>query len=454
MQYNTQQPGVVWTSEALSRVYRTFFTARQHLELPGNSLVAPDGSTYFTVAGMQPLLPYLRGLEMPPAPRLTSLQRCLRTVDVAETGRTNRKMTLFHMLGNWSIGDYGKREAIGMALELLHSFGLDMQRVWVTTFGGDSTLNLPPDEFTFEEWQHQGFPSERLVPLGTEDNFWDLGAGVPGPCGLCTEIFIDYGPEHGCGRSDCRPGCSCERFLEIWNLVFIEFERSPDGHLSRLPFVSVDTGMGLERIGMVLQEVPSVFDIDLFRPGQAVLRDLVPSEVEGSRDQHARRVILDHTRAALFICLEGVLPGEKNQQSVVRRLLRRAICQGHQLGLKGPFLRYLVEPLLSAHAFLLTPEQRTRGPQLVEILTREEQLFQRTLSMGLKMLDTLQPDEHGLISGEAIFRLHSDRGFPSDLAKEFLSERGLSIDWPGYKQALEQHRQISRRSLQSQFRSG
>ncbi|MGH2480178.1 MAG: alanine--tRNA ligase-related protein, partial [Ktedonobacteraceae bacterium] len=189
MTTHNQSSTVVWTSSAISTTYREFFTTREHLELPGSPLVAPDMSTYFTVAGMQPLLPYLRGQQTPPAPRLTTLQSCLRTVDVADTGKTNRKLTLFHMLGNWSIGDYGKREAIEMAIELLHVFGLDFQRLWITTFGGEPALNLPPDELTRSEWQRQGFPVERIVPLGMEDNFWDLGAQVAGPCGPCTEIF-------------------------------------------------------------------------------------------------------------------------------------------------------------------------------------------------------------------------------------------------------------------------
>lgn len=342
-----------------------------------------------------------------------------------------------------------------MAVELLTIFGLDFQRLRVTTFGGDSTLNLPPDEFTFGEWQRHGFPTERIVPLGMEDNFWDMGVNVPGPCGLCTEIFVDYGPERGCGRPDCRPGCSCERFLEIWNLVFIEFDRSPEGNLTRLPFLSVDTGMGLERIGMVLQEVPSVFDLDLFQPAREVLHILAPfqKDRDPALDQRARRVILDHTRAVLFLCLEGVLPGPDGRGSVVRRLLRRAARQGRVLGLDGPFLLELIDPLLQAHAFMLTPEQLASVPQIMEKIAREDQQFRRTLTIGLKILGQLQPDERGLIPGEAIFRLHSDRGFPSDLAAEILTERGLSIDWPGYEQAFAQHRQVSRISLESQFRS-
>lgn len=444
-----------WTSERIYQTYLGFFTAREHLKLPDSSLVAPDHSTYFTIAGMQPLLPYLRGQKSPPAPRLTDLQRCLRTVDVNDTGSNGRKLTLFHMLGNWSIGDYGKREAIEMAVELFTLFGLDKRRLLITTFGGDHTLNLPPDDLTFDTWQRHGFSTKCLTPLGTEDNLWDMGTNVPGPCGPCTEIFLDRGIEHGCGRTDCRPGCTCERFLEIWNLVFIEYDRSQDGNLTRLPFLSVDTGMGLERIGTVLQNVPSIFDIDLFQPARELLRELAPPQegTDPSLDLRARRMILDHTRAAVFACMDGVLPGQEGRNSVVRRLLRRALCQGRVLGLRGFWLSQLVEPLLQAHAFTLSPEQQMSAPQLAEILAREEQQFSRTLSVGLKILENLRPDERGIIAGEAIFRLHSDRGFPSDLAAEILAERGLSIDWLGYKQALERHRQVSRLSIERQFRN-
>lgn len=445
-----------WTSETIVSTYLHFFAERGHMELPGSSLIAPDSSTYFTVAGMQPLLPYLLTRQTPPSSRLSSFQRCLRTVDIDETGQTGRKLTCFHMLGNWSVGGgYGKREAIQMAIELLTLLGVDFQRLWITTFGGDSALNLLSDEYTASEWLRHGFPPGRVLSLGMEDNFWDLGRYLPGPCGPCTEIFFDWGPEHGCGKPTCRPGCSCERFLEIWNLVFIEYNRSSEGELTRLPFFSIDTGLGLERIGTVLQGVSSAFDTDLFRPAGEMLDalDREQREISPELELRSRRVILDHTRAAFFACLEGVLPGQENRNSVVRRLIRRAARQGQLLGFRSPFLFRLIDPFLQAHTSMLTPEQQEQAVHCREIIAHEEKQFMRTLTIGLKVIEDLKPDERGVIAGEAIFHLYSDRGFPSDLAAEILSERGLTIDWSGYDQALSQHRRISSLSREKQFRS-
>jgi alanyl-tRNA synthetase len=440
----------VSSSQIVER-YLSFFLAREHTEVPGSPLVVPGGSTSFIIAGMQPLLPFLRGQEEPPSPRLTSLQRCLRTVDVDAVGTNGRKLTCFHMLGNWSVGDYGKREAIEMVLELLNDFGLDQQTLWVTTFEGDADLNLPPDELTVKEWQRVGMPLERIVPLGTDDNFWTMGG--PEPCGPCTEIFVDRGLELGCGKSTCRPGCECERFLEIWNLVFIEFERFPDGSLVPLPFLSVDTGMGLERIALVMQGSETVFETDLFLPATTRLLELAPAGVAGggSVEERARRMILDHTRSALFAGLAGAEPGRDGRNSVVRRLIRRASRQGRVLGINGPFLSELVRPLLQSHDSMLTAEERARIPLMTDMLVNEETQFARVLTAGLRLLAKLEPDERGLVPGEYLFQLHAEKGFPSDLAAEILAERGLQVDWSGYERALQEHREVSRLSAERHF---
>lgn len=451
------------SSTSIVERYLAFFAAHGHLELPGSPLVVPGSTTSFTIAGMQPLLPYLRGQETPPSTRLTALQRCLRTVDVDAVGSNERKLTFFHMLGNWSVGDYGKRGAIELALELLRDFGFERQSLWVTTFAGDSELGLPQDEEAIDEWLRQGFPAERIVPLGVDDNLWTMGG--PGPCGPCSEIFVDRGVEFGCGKTTCQPGCDCPRFLEIWNLVFIEFERFADGSLSRLPFLSIDTGMGLERVALLLQGVPTVFETDLFIPAATRLSELVQDGVkpviqsgaknltgrERSVEERARRIILDHTRAALFAGLEGVTPGRDGRSSVLRRLVRRASRQGRILGIDHPFLGELIMPLAQGHAGLLTEEERQRLLIVRDMLTGEESQFKRVLTAGLKRLGRLVPDQQGMVAGEDLFRLHAEQGFPSDLAAEILAERGLIVDWSGYERALEQHREVSRVSAERHF---
>ncbi len=442
-----------WPSAEIVREYLAFFRERDHQEIPGSPIVVPGNSTSFVIAGMQPLLPYLRGQEAPLAPRLTGWQRCLRTDDADAVGTNGRKLTSFHMLGNWSIGDYGKREAIALAWELLlEGFGLDPAALWVTTFAGDAALGLPPDETAVAEWLQTGVPSDRIVPLGADDNLWTMGG--PGPCGPCTEIYVDRGPDLSCGEPTCRPGCACERFLEIWNLVFLEYERRPDGGHASLPLRSVDTGMGLERIAAVLQQSESVFEIDLFAPAAARLAELAPSDPEqdGPVERRARKMIVDHARAALFAGLAGVEPGRDGRGSVVRRLIRRAARRGRILGLADPFLGELVAPLAEAHKTLLGPEERGRVPMLARTLADEEARFARVLTAGLRHLARLEPDERGVVPGERIFALQADRGFPPDLAAEVLAERGLGVDWTGYERVLAEHRAVSHVSAERRFR--
>jgi alanyl-tRNA synthetase len=418
-----------WSSEEISRTYLEFFRTRGHLEIPGSPLIVPENTTSFVIAGMQPLMPYLRGERVPLAPRLTDWQRCLRTDDAEAVGTNGRKLTSFHMLGNWSIGDYGRRQAIALSLELLDIFGLNRDMLWVTTFAGDAGRGLPPDEQAVALWREAGQAEARIVPLGLDDNFWTTGG--PGPCGPDSELFVDRGEALGCGRPDCRPGCACERFLEIWNLVFIEFEEHADGTYSPLPLRSIDTGMGLERFAAVAQGVPTTFDTDLFGPTSVRLLELARLDrvdgpprngsegpLRGARER-ARRVIVDHARAALFAMLAGAQPGRDGRGSVVRRLIRRAARQGRILG----------------------------------TLADEEAQFARVLSAGLRYLVRVGPDASGQVPGERLFVLHAERGFPADLAAEVLADRGLSVDWSSYEQAVERHREVSRESAERRFRA-
>ena len=446
MSTTTRIPTFISSAE-LARRYLAFFQARGHREIPGAPLAVPGSDTSFVIAGMQPLLPYLRGDLPPPASRLTDIQRCLRTDDIEAVGTNGRKLTSFQMLGNWSIGDYGPRDAIALALAFLDELKLDRDRLWVTTFGGDITRGLPPDTLAVEEWRRAGIPVARIVPLGVEDNLWSTGG--PGPCGPCTEIYVDRGEALGCSRPECQPGCDCERFLEIWNLVFITYELTPDGRYLPLPFRSVDTGMGLERTAAVLQDVPTVYETDLLAPGLRRLSEIAPVHSgDDSRYTLARRIIADHARAALFAGLVGVVPDRNGRGSVVRRLIRRAARQGRILGFDRPFLGDLLEPLAEAHGGLLTDEERSRVPLVARMVTDEEQRFVRVLTAGLRTLETLAPGPDGRVSGERLFVLHAERGFPADLAAEILSERGLTIDWPAYERALAEHHEISRAGLE------
>jgi alanyl-tRNA synthetase len=450
----TSQPAHVLSSPELVERYLAFFQARDHLLVPGGHLVAPGSGTSFIIAGMQPLMPYLRGQESPPAPRLTALQRCLRTDDADAVGTNARKLSSFHMLGNWSIGDYGRREAITLALGLLDELSVDRASLWVTTFAGDPALGLLPDTLAPAEWRRAGISPERIVPLGLDDNFWSTGG--PGPCGPDTEIFVDRGAALGCGAHTCRPGCACDRFLEVWNLVFIEFEQQPDGRYTPLPLRSVDTGMGLERMAAVLQGVPSVFETDLFAPALARLAALSPRPApdDDATRKRARRMIVDHARAVLFAGLAGIQPDRDGRGSVMRRLVRRAARQGRHLGIDQPFLGELLPPLVTGHGPLLTAAERDRVPALVTMLADEERRFSQVLTRGLRHLARLQPGANGLVSGAEVFALHADRGFPADLAAEVLAERGLSVDWKDYERAMAAHREVSRVSAHQRFRAG
>ena len=433
--------------------YLSFFRMRGHVELPGSPLAVPGNTTSFIIAGMQPLLPYLCGQLTPPSARLTALQRCLRTYDADAVGTNCKNNTSFHMLGNWSIGDYGKREAIEMALDLLLTgFKLDQSRLWVTVFAGDAELGMPLDEVAIQEWQRMGIPRERIVLLGSEDNLWTMGG--PGPCGPCSEIFVDRGENASCTAPVCQPGCACERFLEIWNLVFMEYERLSQGPLVPLPWRNVDTGMGLERMAAVLQGEESVFSVDMFQPALARLAEIEScgQSNERAREIRARRMIVDHTRAVLLAGVAGVLPGREGRGSVVRRLIRRAARQGRVLGIARPFLSELLLPLVQGHGSLLTQDEQVQVPSLMQVLMGEEKLFERVLTTGLRELAHLKPGSEGVVPGRELFRLQAEKGFPADLAGEILAERDVRVDWSDYERAVEEHQRVSRVSAEKHFR--
>ncbi len=429
--------------------FLSFFEAHEHTRMPSASLVPSsyDPSVLLTTAGMQPFKPYFRGEEEPPSPRLTSCQKSFRTTDIENVGLTKRHLTFFEMLGNFSVGDYFKKEAVEFALELSTSaegFGLEFERIWITVFGGDEELGLGPDEEAIECWRAVGVPDERIVLLGREDNFWQ--SGPTGPCGPCSELYYDRGPEFG-PDSD-RPGDDTERHLEFWNLVFMQFELQADGSLPELPAKNIDTGMGLERMSAVLQGVDSVYETDLFRPLIELGEELSGRPYgQDFATTRALRILADHGRAATFLLGDGVVPSNEDRGYILRRIMRRAIQQGRALGVEGSFLPKLYRTVIE-QARAAYPELERDWPAIERWARAEEESFGRTLAQGERLLAELveqaKEDNTSWVSAEDAFKLHDTYGFPYEMTKELLADSGLSVDDQGFEELMERAREVSR----------
>ena len=428
-------------------IYLSFFEQRGHKIVPSASLVpaSHDPSVLLTTAGMQPFKPYFLGREQPPAPRITDVQKCFRTTDIEEVGNTARHLTFFEMLGNWSFGDYFKAESIPWGWELsTEGFGMDPERIWVTVFGGDEELGLGPDEEAIEIWRGVGVPDERIVRLGRKDNFWQ--AGPTGPCGPCSELYLDRGEEFG--AADERPGDDTDRFLEFWNHVFMSYNLAEDGSLTELPMKNIDTGMGLDRMAAILQDVPSVFDTDLVRP----LIDLA-EEMSGSTygadpaTTRAMRIVADHSRGAAFLLADGVVPSNEDRGYILRRIMRRAIQQGRTLGLEAPWLGRFAERAIEIMGEAY-PELAAERATIERWVGDEEESFGRTLERGTELLERLvveaKESQTSWIDAADAFKLHDTYGFPYDLTKELLAEQGLSVDDGGFEELMEEQRARAR----------
>jgi alanyl-tRNA synthetase len=434
-------------AEEIRSTYLSFFEERGHRIVPSASLVPSvhDASVLLTTAGMQPFKPYFLGRERPPAPRLADVQKCFRTTDIEEVGNTARHLTFFEMLGNWSFGDYFKAESIPWGWELAtQGFGMDPERIWATVFGGDEELGLGPDEEAIEIWRAQGMPEERIVPLGREDNFWQ--AGPTGPCGPCSELYLDRGEEFGAAGE--RPGDDTDRFLEFWNHVFMTYDLSSDGELSELPMRNIDTGMGLDRMAAILQDVPSVFETDLVRPLIDLAEELSGrSYAEGGAVTRAMRIVADHSRGAAFLIADGVVPSNEDRGYILRRIMRRAIQQGGTLGLEAPWLGRFAERTIETMAGAY-PELEAERETIGRWVGDEEESFGRTLDRGTQLLEQLiaEAQESGTswIDAAEAFKLHDTYGFPYDLTKELLAERGLAVDDGGFEELMEEQRQRAR----------
>jgi alanyl-tRNA synthetase len=435
------------TSDQIRERYLAFFEERGHRRLPSASLVPPpeDRSVLLTTAGMQPLKPYFLGREKPPAPRLTSCQKCFRTPDIEKVGSTLRHLTCFEMLGNFSIGDYFKQGAIEFAWELSREvFGFSTEDIWVTVFEGDDALGLGADEEAIELWEAVGVPRERIVGCPRSENFWE--AGPVGPSGPCSELYLDRGLDFG--EEDDLPGGENERFLEFWNLVFMQYNQDPHDHLAGLPTRNIDTGLGLNRMAAILQGKESVFETDQFQP----LIDL-GQELSGKRygeafpADRALRILADHARGMSFMVADGVVPSNEERGYVLRRVMRRAIQQGRTLGMEGGFLvRYaaVVRELMGG----AYPELATQRAAIEKWLAAEEESFGRTLEQGTRLLEelikrALDADEEGIAAADA-FELHDTYGFPFDLTRELVAERGLGVDPEGFERLMDAQRARAR----------
>jgi alanyl-tRNA synthetase len=431
----------------IRQTYLSFFEGHGHKVVPSASLVPSvhDPSVLLTTAGMQPFKPYFLGREEPPASRLADVQKCFRTTDIEEVGNTARHLTFFEMLGNWSFGDYFKAESIPWGWQLsTEGFGMNPERIWVTVFGGDEELGLGPDEEAIAVWRQVGVPDERIVRLGREDNFWQ--AGPAGPCGPCSELYLDRGEDFGAAGE--RPGDDTDRFLEFWNHVFMTYDLGADGSLTELPTRNIDTGMGLDRMAAILQDVPSVFETDLVRPLIDLAEEMSGhSYAEGGAVTRAMRIVADHSRGAAFLIADGVVPSNEDRGYILRRIMRRAIQQGRTLGLEAPWLGRFAERTIGIMGEAY-PELAAERETIARWVGDEEESFGRTLERGTELLERLVVEakeaETSWIDAPAAFKLHDTYGFPYDLTKELLAERGLSVDDGGFEELMEEQRQRAR----------
>ena len=424
----------------LRKKYLEFFESKGHLALPSFSLVPENDKSLLLInAGMAPLKPYFTGQEIPPRTRVTTCQKCIRTGDIENVGKTARHGTFFEMLGNFSFGDYFKHEAIAWSWEFLTKvLEIPEDRLYPSVY-------LEDDE-AFDIWNKEiGVAKDRIFRFGKEDNFWEHGAG---PCGPCSEIYYDRGEKYGCGKPGCTVGCECDRYIEIWNNVFTQFENDGEGHYTELENKNIDTGMGLERLATVMQDVDSIFDVDTIK----AIRDKI-CELAGVtygddyKTDVSIRVITDHIRSVTFMVSDGITPSNEGRGYVLRRLLRRAARHGRLLGIQGEFLAKLSETVM-AESHTGYPELLDRKDYIIKLITVEEQNFNKTIDQGLAILNTmmedLQKSGEKVLSGENTFKLYDTYGFPIDLTIEILEEKGFSVDEDGFKEAMENQRQTAR----------
>ncbi len=424
----------------LREKYLAFFESKGHLRLPSFPLVPQnDNSLLLINAGMAPLKPYFTGEKLPPRKRVTTCQKCVRTLDIENVGKTARHGTYFEMLGNFSFGDYFKSEAIPWAWEFLTKvLEIPEDRLYITIYENDDEAK--------EIWLKTGVPEDRIFRMGKEDNFWEIGAG---PCGPCSEIHFDRGEKYGCGKPDCHFPCDCDRFIEIWNIVFTQFDGDGNGNYTRLANPNIDTGMGLERLACVMQDVGNLFETDTVRNIMLTLSDIAGVKYTGgsTKNDVSLRVITDHIRTATFLIGDGVLPSNEGRGYILRRVLRRASRHGRLLGIKGNFLDKLCETVIHENASAY-PELVERAAYIKKTIATEEARFSQTLDSGLVILEKMIADckasSSDVLPGDDVFKLYDTFGFPIDLTKELASENGLTVDEDGFKALMQEQRKKAR----------
>ena len=424
----------------LRKMFLEFFESKGHLALKSFSLVPHNDKSLLLInSGMAPLKPYFTGQEIPPRRRVTTCQKCIRTGDIENVGKTARHGTFFEMLGNFSFGDYFKEEAIQWTWEFLTEVvGLDPNRLYPSVYVDD-------DE-AFEIWNKKiGIPAERIFKFGKEDNFWEHGSG---PCGPCSEVYYDRGEKYGCGKPDCTVGCDCDRYMEIWNDVFTQFDNDGNGNYTELEQKNIDTGMGLERLASVVQDVDSIFDVDTIK----ALRDHVCrlADAEYGKEYNSDvsiRVITDHIRSVTFMISDGIMPSNEGRGYVLRRLLRRACRHGRLLGIEKGFLPELAETVIAGSKDGY-PELEEKKEFILKVISKEEEQFNKTIDQGLgilsEMIGKMEAEGAKTLGGEDAFRLYDTYGFPLDLTKEILEEKGIDVDEEGFRECMEVQRKKAR----------
>ena len=424
----------------LRKMFLEFFESKGHLAMKSFSLVPHNDKSLLLInSGMAPLKPYFTGQEIPPRRKVTTCQKCIRTGDIENVGKTARHGTFFEMLGNFSFGDYFKNEAIEWSWEFLTEVvGLDPDRLYPSIY--------EEDEEAFEIWNKKmGIPAERIFRFGKADNFWEHGSG---PCGPCSEIYYDRGEKYGCGSPDCTVGCECDRYMEIWNNVFTQFDNDGHGHYSELEQKNIDTGMGLERLASVVQDVDSIFDVDTLK----ALRDHICrlADTEYGKDAQADisiRVITDHTRSVTFMISDGIMPSNEGRGYVLRRLLRRACRHGRLLGIEGSFIPELAQTVIEGSKDGY-PELEEKKDFILKVIAKEEDQFNKTIDQGLgilaEMTAKMEAEQTTTLSGADAFKLYDTYGFPIDLTKEILEEKGMQVDEEGFHASMEVQRKTAR----------